>query len=196
MAEEKKEFNLSDVVGGSLNILGLKLDLGQLLAAPEDLAERLEELREKLQAAGGKEVVSTEDWKRGGVSVSGYVRTRGFLGDNEYHLGTAAPPRPRERRASQAVEAVEPPVDVFDEGQRVTVVAEVPGITLDDLHLKVEGNVLSLSTGPGARRSYRKELSLEAEVEPGSLEATCRNGVLEVHLRKRSAGEGPASGGD
>ncbi|MFQ5840855.1 MAG: Hsp20/alpha crystallin family protein [Thermodesulfobacteriota bacterium] len=190
--KDEKEFDLSDVIGGALDIFGLKIDLGKLLSSPEKVGDRLEELREKLKRAGGKEVVTDEEWKSGGVSISGHVRTRGILGEREYHVGTRARPG-RERRPPKAPEpppeVVEPAADVFDEPREIMVVAEVPGVGLNDLELKVQGKVLSLATKPGVRRQYRKEIGLKSEVDAATVRATCRNGILEVRLQKK-AGEG------
>jgi HSP20 family protein len=198
MAEEKKgeqEFDLSNVIGGKLNILGLNLDLGKLLSAPAEVAEQLEELREKLKQAGGKEAVGDEEWQRGAVGVSGHISTRGLLGDREYHIGTTprpgATPRPGSRSRPPArtpetapIDIGEPAVDLYHEDQEIVVVAEVPGVGLEDVELKVDGSVLSLSTRPGVRRQYRKVIDLGAAVDRESLRATCRNGVLEARLKK------------
>lgn len=188
--KEKKDVGPTTLLGGTLNILGIKIDLGELMTSPEDLKDRLEELREKLKAAGGKEVLSNEAWRQGGATVAGHIRVRGPSGETEFHVGTLGKP---ERVApgqptTSAAETVEPPVDVFDEGQQVTVVADVPGVSLDDLDLKIQGRVFSLSTKPTARRSYRKELRLEVDVDPDSLKATCNNGALEVRVLKRRPG--------
>jgi HSP20 family molecular chaperone IbpA len=64
------------------------------------------------------------------------------------------------------------------------MVAEVPGVGLEDLEPKIEDNVLSLSTKPAARRRYKKEIKLSSKVDKDTLKATCRNGILEVHVRK------------
>ena len=188
MKKKEEEFDLSDTVGGTLNILGLKIDLAKLLSSPEDVRDRLEELREKLKKAGGREVLSDEEWKRGEVSISGHLSTRGILGEKEYHIGTAGPPtRWKDReRVPEPPEVVEPPVDVFHEAEEIVVVAEVPGVELTDLEIKVEDDVLSLSAKPAARRSYQKEIELGSQVDADSLQATCRNGILEVHLQKRT----------
>ncbi|MBI2871840.1 MAG: Hsp20/alpha crystallin family protein [Chloroflexi bacterium] len=189
MDDKKGQPDPGALLGGTLNILGLKLDLGELLGSQGGLTERLEELRERLKAAGGRESLSDEDWKHGGARVSGHIRTRGALGDQEYHIGTAGRPPKRAAPTPQPSEPVEPPVDVFDEVGQVTIVADVPGAGIEDLELKVEGRAFSLATGEKARRSYHKELGLPADVEPDSLRATCRNGVLEVRLRKRGTKE-------
>jgi len=92
MKKEDKKSDISDVFGGTLNIFGLKIDLAKLLSSPEDVKGGLEELRGKLKKAGGREVMSDEEWKSGGMSISGHFRTSGILGDREYHVGTTTPP--------------------------------------------------------------------------------------------------------
>ena len=190
MKKNDKEFDISDVLGGTLNILGLKIDLAKLLSSPEEVGDRLQELREKLKQAGGKEVLGDGEWRSGGVSIGGPFRTRGILGEREYHIGTTAPPRPRKRaaRAPEPPQVVEPAVDVFDEAQEIMIVVEVAGVGLEDLELQIEGDILTLSTKPTAQRMYGKEIKLDAEVDRDSLNATCRNGILEIRLRKKSAG--------
>lgn len=181
----------SEILSGMLDILGLRIDLGKLVASPEEVQERLKELRERLRRAGGKEVLSDEEWRRGGASVTGYIRTRGSLGEREFHVGTTGRSGRTggARPTAEPAEVVEPPVDVFDEGARFTVVADVPGTSLDDWELRAEGRSLAMRTKPGTRRGYRKELDLDAALDPDSLQATCRNGVLEIHLRKRATEE-------
>ena len=188
MKKETQEPNISDVIGGTLNILGLKLDLGKMLSSPEDVSKQLEELREKLKKAGGKETLSDEEWRKGKVSVTGQIKTRGILGDREYHIGTTEPSivAGGRRKVSEAPEAVEPPVDVFPEGEEIVVVAEVPGIEMVDLEFKVNEDVFSLSTKSSARRNYHKEIKLSSKVDGDRMKATCKNGILEVHLPKKT----------
>ena len=190
VTKREKEPEPSDLIGGVLNLFGLKIDLGELLESPEKLTGRLEGLREKLKEAGGKEVLSEEEWRKGGASISGHIKTGGLLGKQEFHVGTVG--RPAKAKTEQPTreppETVEPPIDVFDEDQEVIIVADVPGADLEDLVVKVEGNVFSLSTRGTARRSYQKELRLEADLDPDSLKSECRNGVLEVRVRKQATG--------
>lgn len=188
MKKGNSESNVSDVLGGMLNILGLKIDLGELLSSSGNVQEQLEELREKLKQAGGKETMGDEEWKAGGITISGHLRTRGILGDREYHIGTVEPVTSRKGRekAPETSEVVEPPVDVFHEAGEIVVVAEVPGVQLADLELKLKDSTLSIATKPGTRRNYRKEVALPSKVDKSSLKATCRNGILEIHLKKRA----------
>lgn len=180
MKKANKEFDLSQVIGGALDIFGVKLDLGKLLSSPDEVRERLEALREKLKQAGGKETQTDEEWRQG-VSVRGHVRTRGVLGEREYHIGTGG----RSPKATKSPDVVEPAVDVFDEPKEIVVVAEVPGVGLNDLELKVKGLGLSLSTKPKARMGYKKHIELPSDVDADTLKATCHNGILEIRLRKK-----------
>jgi len=192
MKKEDEKSDISDVFGGTLNIFGLKIDLAKLISSPEDVKGGLEQLREKLKKAGGREVMSDEEWKSGGASISGHFKTSGILGDREYHVGTTAPPiepvarRKRKEKAPEPPEAVEPAVDVFREAKEIIVVAEVPGVELADLELKVEDNVLSLASKSSARRNYRKKVKLGSPVDESSLKASCRNGILEIRLQKKT----------
>ena len=183
----------SPIIGGRLNLLGVEIDLARLLEHPEDVQQGLGALRERLKAAGGKERMSDEEWKAGGgTKVTGFIRTSGVLGDQEYHVGTTGSrserqggttPRAKGARAPEP-EVSEPPLDLFDEDDEIRIVADVPGAELEDLEIEVDERTFSLSTKPGARRAYRREVELPAAVVPEILSRTCRNGVLEIRLQK------------
>lgn len=182
----------SGLIGGRLNLLGIEIDLAKLLDSPGEVEEGLQTLRDKLKAAGGKERLSDETWRAGGTTVSGFVRTGGVLGDQEFHVGTMGTASQRRGetvvksrgKGHAAVEVSEPPLDLFDEGDEIRIVVDVPGAEPDDLELKAEDRLFSLATKPGARRSYRRDVALAASVDPTFVAVSCRNGVLEVRLRK------------
>ncbi|MBI2866088.1 MAG: Hsp20 family protein [Chloroflexi bacterium] len=174
--EERKreETGESNLIGGVLDILGLRIDLGELLASPESLGKRLSELQEKLRAVAGDQAV-----------VSGHVRTRGPWGSREFHLGTLGKTGPEASRTQSPEEDTEPPLDIIHEPEQVVVVADVPGVGLQDMEVKLQGQVLSIATRGSARRNYRKTLTLEGDLDPDSMSLNCRNGVLEVRIGKR-----------
>ena len=90
----------------------------------------------------------------------------------------------RETEAGPVVAgAREPLVDVLDEGDRVLVVVELPGVEEKDIQLRVAGDILEVSAA-GRDRKYHKEVLLSALVDAGSLESAYRNGILEVRLAK------------
>jgi len=77
----------------------------------------------------------------------------------------------------------EPIVDVFEDGDNVRVMAELPGVEENDVNLKIENSVLTISADNSARK-YCREVKLPASIEQGSVESKLRNGILEVKLRK------------
>ncbi len=81
-------------------------------------------------------------------------------------------------------EVREPIVDVFDEGERLVVIAELPGIEETDIHLEVKDDILAL-TAEAKDRKYSKEVLLPSSVDAESMESLYKNGILEIKLRKR-----------
>lgn len=82
-----------------------------------------------------------------------------------------------------SIEEKEPIVDVFEDGDNVKVMAELPGVEENDVNLKIENNVLTISADTPARK-YSKEVKLPTSIERDSVESKLRNGILEVKLRK------------
>jgi HSP20 family protein len=80
----------------------------------------------------------------------------------------------------------EPLVDVFDEGNSVIVIAELPGVEASDIHLEVKDDILDLKA-EGERRKYRKEVLLPTLADPQSLTSSYKNGILEIKLLKSQA---------
>ena len=94
-----------------------------------------------------------------------------------------------------------PAINMYDEGESTVLVAEIPGVNPDALDLTVLGDTVTLK---GKRedefkdtdRYYRKErvsgeftrtLTLPDPVDPNSVKAKYRNGVLKVTLSKAEA---------
>ena len=77
----------------------------------------------------------------------------------------------------------EPIVDVFEEGNHIRVTVELPDVKENDIDLKIESNILTITVDTPARK-YHKQVELPTPVKKGILESNYRNGVLEVKLRK------------
>ncbi|MCW4036115.1 MAG: Hsp20/alpha crystallin family protein [Candidatus Bathyarchaeota archaeon] len=78
----------------------------------------------------------------------------------------------------------EPLVDVIDENENIRVVAELPGVSKDDITLYVTERSVTIEVDTPERRYY-KELGLPVEVDESSATSTYKNGVLETVLVKR-----------
>ncbi len=84
----------------------------------------------------------------------------------------------------------EPLVDVFEEGNDIVVIAELPGVDKDKIKVKVSDDHRKLIIrASNKQRKYYKEVELPTEVDPKSAKASYKNGVLEVRLKKISQRE-------
>ena len=83
-------------------------------------------------------------------------------------------------------ETREPLVDVFDEGDHLLVLAELPGVEAGDIHYEIEDDVLSLSAARGERK-YQKEVVLPVAVNAKGATSSHRNGMFELNLPKAKA---------
>jgi len=93
-------------------------------------------------------------------------------------------------------------LNVRADHDKVTVTAELPGVSLDDLEVQVVGRRLTIrgerrtAEPDGGGRYHRRErdggrfgraVTLPYPVEPGGVGATLRNGVLTVTLPRAEA---------
>ena len=97
------------------------------------------------------------------------------------------------------VEVQMPRVDLVDREAEILVRAEVPGIDKEHLDVDLSGELLTIrgerrkeeKTEEGdvyraeiARGTFVRTLRLPAEVDPEKIEATFKDGLLEIHLPK------------
>lgn len=80
-------------------------------------------------------------------------------------------------------EVREPIVDIFDEEDRILVIAEIPGVEEKDVRLDLKGDILEIAAETSDRK-YHKEVLLPSKVKPESLSSSYKSGVLEVSLQK------------
>ena len=93
-----------------------------------------------------------------------------------------------------------PAVDVIEGDEEILVLADVPGVSKQDLELSVTGNLLTLKgekkpeEGPKGKKTVRKEtwagsfsrtLNLPNTVNPDKVEALIKDGILRVRIAKR-----------
>lgn len=78
----------------------------------------------------------------------------------------------------------EPLVDIFDEEDHVSVIVELPGVQMEDIHTEFSGDILILSAA-NSHYKYYKEVLLPKDVDVSSTTSKYKNGVLEVKMNKR-----------
>lgn len=74
-------------------------------------------------------------------------------------------------------------VDIYEEGNEVRVVADLPGVAKEHIDLTCDGDVLTIHAKSDARE-YDERIRLPARVDKESASATYNNGILEVVLER------------
>jgi HSP20 family molecular chaperone IbpA len=103
----------------------------------------------------------------------------------------------RETTRSQA-RYVTPPVDIFETGEGLTLVADVPGLDEKSLEINVDQGVLTIEGkavfGTGdllwreyAMDGYWRQFQLPESFDAGKAKAEIKNGVLTLYLPKVEA---------
>lgn len=77
----------------------------------------------------------------------------------------------------------EPLSDIIERGDTISVTVELPGIEKDDIDVDIEGRRMTIKIDDQHRR-IRKEIELPCGVDEESVQATFRNGVLDIVLNK------------
>ena len=77
----------------------------------------------------------------------------------------------------------EPIVDVFNEKDHISVIAELPGVSEENIKINLEGDILKLSA-ENKERKYAKEVLLPAKGKKESMKSSYKNGMLEIKLEK------------
>lgn len=81
------------------------------------------------------------------------------------------------------LDEVEPLVDVIEEEDVIKVIAEVPGVEKDDINIEASPLEVTIKVDT-PKRKYFKEVSLPAEVKTDDTQASYKNGILEITLKK------------
>ncbi|HEX2546628.1 MAG TPA: Hsp20/alpha crystallin family protein [Ramlibacter sp.] len=113
---------------------------------------------------------------------------------------TSSSREPASQRQQQAPQErfIVPPVDVFENDASITLLADLPGVTKDQLHVRVDGDNLLLEAtaatagpehmelvyGEAQCPSYRRTFTLSRELDTGRIEAQLRDGVLRLTIPK------------
>jgi HSP20 family molecular chaperone IbpA len=76
-----------------------------------------------------------------------------------------------------------PLIDILEENNEIIVVSEFAGFNRKDLKIHIKNQRLTL-LAESLKRKYHKSLNLPSRVIPNSIHTACKNGVLEIRLKK------------
>lgn len=160
--------------------------LGNFFGGLGHLIDQLQALSVEAEKAGG------EITKNGEFDIGSDKRIRGVygftvktaLGEKGAKVESFGNIHKDEKSGRVIVEEIrEPMTDIFDEPDYILVVAEVPGIRLEDVQLDLHEDIVILSADREATK-YRKEILLPTAFSTDKMSYACRNGILEIRFTK------------
>jgi len=94
-----------------------------------------------------------------------------------------------------------PAVDIFEEGDKITLMADMPGVKADDLNIDLHENVLTITgdvTAPESDKEgdvfreyyygrFYRQFSVSDKIDQNKIEASLTDGVLRLELPKAEA---------
>ena len=105
------------------------------------------------------------------------------------------------RTQNMPKQTIAPAVDIAESESGITLFADMPGVAKERLTIQVEGDNLTIEGQAqidvpediellhGEVRSpyFRRAFTLSRDLDPARIEATLRNGVLQMHIPKSEA---------
>ena len=162
----KVSFNLGGILGG---LGGLIEKLGELAEAGEKLSHSGE-----FKDAGGK--------LRGVYGIN--IKTAlGEGGEQELKVEPFGNVRRQSAGASRGEDIREPLVDVHEEEDHVLVLAEIPGVSKENVKVDLADDRLSLFAQRGETK-YQKEIVLPQSFSSEKMTWECSNGILRIQLKR------------
>ena len=159
--------------------------VGGILNGLAELAEKLNALSEKGESLSEQGEFTVPSKKGGIKGVYGFSLKMG-LGEQggKIKVEPFGNIRKDEKTGEAVVQEIhEPLIDVFADDGGTTLIAEMPGVGPEDIHLDVQGDVLTISAQKGEKK-YRKELLLKHVVTQKRIKVTCNNGIVTIRCDK------------
>jgi len=145
-----------------------------------DLVDKLSELAEKGESLSKTGEINFGDKEKGLKGLYGFSFKMG-LGGKDIKVEPFGNIHQDKKSGEPVVEEVrEPIVDVFEEKDHTLVVAEMPGISAEDVTVDVKDDVLTISAEKGKDKKYRKEVLLPKAYPRKKMVVSCNNGILEI----------------
>jgi HSP20 family protein len=171
--EEKRGVEI-DFGLGKISLGGIFEGIGNLIDLASKLSEEAGEIKKtgEIKGLGG--------------------RARGVYG---FSVRTLAGEKPvvetfgnikRGKEGPVIEEVREPIVDVLEEKDSIRVIAELAGVSKEDIKIKINEDILNLSAERGERK-YAKEVLLPFSVKEDPVEFSFKNGILELKLGKKKS---------
>ena len=171
--EEQQEREPEGVTEGALRGLGKIIPgFGELVKG----LEKSEAFQERLKAADveiERQLEKAPPLKRVEGTRRSIIPSKTTLKASQTTLREEAAAQPPQREVT---------TDIFDEGDCLKVIAELPGVDEKDIKAEVKDNLLILSA-QATSRAYYKEIELPCLVK-AELNLSYTNGIMQITMKK------------
>ncbi|MBV6418026.1 MAG: Spore protein SP21 [Steroidobacteraceae bacterium] len=120
--------------------------------------------------------------------------------ERELTSRTSQNPAAQPSRRTEAEPGMRPPVDVFEDADGLTLLADLPGVSKERLDVRVERDTLVVEGGleialPEQMQAvyadirstrYQRRFALSDELDAEAIDASLKDGVLTVRIPKRA----------
>jgi len=174
-----------DKGGASGEKVGGESRFGRILSGLTDIAEKLNEISEKGETVT-KKGEFTFPSKEGGIKgVYGFSLKTGLGGKDDAIKVEPFGNIRKDKKTGEAVvqEIHEPLMDVFEDEDATTLIAEMPGVGPGDIKIDVRDDVLTVFAEKGEKK-YRKEILLSHSPSKDKIKVTCNNGIVTIRCEK------------
>lgn len=158
---------------------------GRILSGLTDIAEKLSEISEKGETVTkkGEFTIPSKEGSVKGVYGFSLKTGLGRKGD-QIRVEPFGNIR-KDKKTGEAVvqEIHEPLIDLFEDEDATTLIAEMPGVGPADIKIDVRDDVLTISAKKGAK-NYRKEVLLSHSPAKDKIKVTCNNGIVTIRCEK------------
>jgi HSP20 family molecular chaperone IbpA len=112
--------------------------------------------------------------------------------------GQQAQPSQQHQVNTRQAPALLPPVDIFEDGSGITLVADLPGVSREDLSIGVDGRNLTIEAplrlgeadslvsvyAEVRANQFRRSFELSSDLDTARIDAGLRDGVLTLRIPK------------
>jgi len=174
-----------DKGGASGEKVGRESRFGRILSGLTDIAEKLSEISEKGETVTKKGEFTFPSKKGGVKGVYGFSLKTGLGGKDDAIKVEPFGNIRKDKKTGEAVvqEIHEPLMDVFEDEDATTLIAEMPGVGPGDIKIDVRDDVLTVFAEKGEKK-YRKEILLSHSPSKDRIKVTCNNGIVTIRCEK------------
>lgn len=80
-----------------------------------------------------------------------------------------------------------PPVDIFENAEGFAIIADLPGVEAGGVSVEYNPPELHVAARDSGDTVYERRFEVGSGLDPSSIEALLKDGVLRIHVKKSAA---------